>query len=239
MSASIEIIDYEYITYDECMVDCECTLDSDMEKIDKLETLALQQLVTDDITEFSKSINSLKRNIILDIDGTIVDSNDTTNIVIRPYVVDFLKFCNQNNIDVYIWTSAIDEHAIRIMKMIIEDGQKQNMFKCYSELLLSVKKILCRGTNWFTMINTAKKIKLLSNDISNIILIDNTEHYAYSQPDNVIVVPTYNHFKKDNTIARLLILCCELTNYPELSMVQFIRKYLKPNGCNAVLYLNT
>lgn len=137
--------------------------------------------ITDNLLEFSQSIDPNEKNLIFDIDGTIFDS--TAQCIdfkegIRPYFNELLVRCHKNNYKIYIWTAGSRSHAIRIFNAIT-----------HNQYIVSV---LCRGDSWFNAFQIEKKLRLLSSDIRNILLIENSHTIAIGQEDNVIIVPTYN-----------------------------------------------
>lgn len=47
--------------------------------------------------------------IVLDLDQTLIDSDNDRNITTRPFLAEFLKFCFENFAKVAIWTAATAE----------------------------------------------------------------------------------------------------------------------------------
>lgn len=134
-------------------------------------------LVTDNIVEFRKSINQNKLNLILDIDGTIIDANLNDYLILRPHYTDLFEFCLNNQISTYLWTCGETEHANRVIDAI--NGSRY------------LSKVLCRGNSWYDNVYTIKKLRWLSRKINNILLIDNTLQMSTGQCDNTIIIPTF------------------------------------------------
>lgn len=134
-------------------------------------------LVTDNIVEFRKSINLDKLNLILDIDGTILDSTLSQYIILRPYYQDLFEFCLNKQIPVYLWTCGEYEHAQRTIDAI--NGSKY------------ITKVLCRGDSWYYNVYTVKKMKWLSKHLNNMLLVDNTISMSEGQPDNTLIIKTF------------------------------------------------
>ena len=182
--------------------------------------------ITDDLIEFSQSIDPTRKNLIFDIDGTIFDSSyeyesELKNSCelkdgIRPNFDKLLVYCVENDYKIYLWTAGSRLHALNILNSL--------------EHIEYITKILCRGTSWFNGSKIEKKLSLLSNDISNILLIDNTHSISIGQKDNVIIVPTYDISSKliDNVILDLLEIfkaipkTCNLVDYVKCNLLNVI-----------------
>lgn len=134
-------------------------------------------LATTNIMEFRKYINQDKFNLILDIDGTIVDSNMGDYLIVRPYCEYLFKFCMDHDILIFLWTCGELEHAYRVIDAI--NGSKY------------LTKVLCRGDSWYNNAYTVKKLKWLSRNIDNLLLVDNTIFMSNGQNGNTIIVPTF------------------------------------------------
>lgn len=226
----INNMDTEFVFADELCVCDECIIDEfeNMQITDEDSSTAEEctlefNQITEDIVEFSQSIDPTQKNLIFDIDGTIFDS--CYNYVsicyefregLRPNFDKLLEYCVLNNYKIYLWTAANIEHTFNILKSI-------ENHKC-------ITKVLCRGLSWFNISKVEKKLSLLSDDTRNILLIDNTHYISIGQEDNVIVVPTYeiSHKMSDSTMLDLLSICQQIPKNV------YLIDYVKQNLLNVV-----
>lgn len=182
-------------------------------------------LITNNIVEFRNSINQNGLNLILDIDGTLLDSSLDQYLILRPHCTDLFELCQHLHINVYLWTCGQDEHAYRVIDAI--NGEKY------------LRKVLCRGDSWYYNASTIKKLKWLSKSMDNLLLVDNTINMSEGQIYNTIIIKNfepincwsgkcnYNSLSDD----KLLKLTEFLDNFVRSGqkIPDFIKSHLKPD----------
>lgn len=125
-------------------------------------------------------------NIILDIDGTLIDEN----MNLRPYLDSFLLFCFSNFATVSIWTAGAAYYAFEIIRMI------QPILDAVSYALQRTCSFFSVMTNIHCVLRNnivTKPLQLLGGNFTfgNTIIIDDTPSTFASNPFNGVCIPKF------------------------------------------------
>ena len=160
---------------------------------------------------------SQKKKLILDLDETLVHSGfnpftresdislqinidgktHTINILKRPYVDEFLKEVS-NYFDVYVFTASMEEYASPVINLIDKNNVVNGKFyrqDCIFNNGLYIKDLL-----------------KVSNDLRNVIIIDNNPSSYATNEDNGIPIKTWYDDLNDNELQKLIPLLKYLSN---------------------------
>ena len=160
---------------------------------------------------------SQKKKLILDLDETLVHSGfnpftresdislqinidgktHTINILKRPHVDEFLQEVS-NYFDVYVFTASMEEYASPVIDLIDKNNIVKGKFfrqDCIFNNGLYIKDLL-----------------KVSNDLSNVIIIDNNPSSYATNEDNGIPIKTWYDDLNDNELQKLIPLLKYLSN---------------------------
>lgn len=160
---------------------------------------------------------SSELNIILDMDGTLIDDDGLG--IPRPHLKDFLLYCFKTFNSVSIWTNASDywyqEVYNKILKPILEKGN-YNFYLVFTHnrSTLTTNKYYhndyCGLESRLKYIKPLRKIwhaKTLYPNFNkhNTLIVDDTYHTYQSNYGNAIPIPTYYpNNKNDNYLLKLI-----------------------------------
>lgn len=143
-------------------------------------------------------------NIILDMDGTLIDDNGLYQS--RPHLQKFLLYCFNNFDTVSIWTSASREWYDEIYEKIFKHILKGNRFD-----FVFTRKRCTLDRNSFVYVKNLHKLwrsKVLYKDFNkhNTLIVDNTPFKYFRNYGNGIPIPTYNQYNisNDNYLSKLV-----------------------------------
>ena len=158
-----------------------------------------------------------KKKLILDLDETLVHSgfnpftrqsdislqinidgkNHTINILKRPYVDEFLQEIS-NYFEIYVFTASMEEYASPVIDLI----DKNNI----------VKDKFFRQDCIFNNGLYIKDLFKVTNDLRNVIIIDNNPSSYATNEDNGIPIKTWYDDLNDNELQKLIPLLKYLSN---------------------------
>jgi len=124
-------------------------------------------------------------NIILDLDGTLIDQ-----YVLRPHIKKFLLFCFNEFDTVSLWSSTSEQWLYQVIN---------NLTTMLYEISCILKKCCAFHYTFYdkhcTYINN-KIIKPLRNindlSLTNTLIIDDSIHSFDYNPDNGVYIPTFS-----------------------------------------------
>jgi TFIIF-interacting CTD phosphatase-like protein len=164
-----------------------------------------------------------KKLILLDLDNTLICAEDLASvkeddskivkareklrtvrmedyydIFERPHLQDFLDYLFEN-FNVGIWTASSKDYAIFVVKNFIT--QPENKVRLDRKIQLFLCSHHCNVSKKHFK-GVPKDLKLLSdrwnlNALKDIILIDDLEHLAEHQPENVILIKPFFYDKEE------------------------------------------
>lgn len=151
--------------------------------------------------------SKFKKNIILDIDGTLIadlKDSEPEHIVPRPYIALFLDYIFTNFKNVAIWTAATEGWARTAMEAIMTPKQINKLSfiwtrpRCnYLDDSKSMKPL--------DKVFRVKKYKDLGFDRSKTIILEDTLGNAIKNEDNFILVPRFKTHHTTDTVLKDLI----------------------------------
>ena len=151
-------------------------------------------------------------NIILDMDGTLVSQPD---IIPRPFLAEFLKYCFRSFNSVSIWTAASREHFNFVNETIFKpilDEIKGEWGFVYTEERCSVVYNLLDG--FYTrpsVIKCLKKVwKRPGYTKHNTLIVDDNPSTYCENYGNAIPIDTYTEQTGDNKLESLVGFLAEL-----------------------------
>lgn len=133
-------------------------------------------------------------NIILDLDGTLIDSyygeyGNNLIIVARPFLRKFLESLFLNHESVSIWTNGSKQWFERChdecLKYHLPDGCKFDFIITYDDDLVTCKRTCPK---YLTKIYQ----KYPKYNKENTIMIDDSIHTMQDNMDNGILIPTFD-----------------------------------------------
>lgn len=135
-------------------------------------------------------------NIILDIDGTLID--DKGLLIGRPHLEEFLKYCFENFETVSIWTASSESWYQSVYKYVLKEILDKYNFKFYK--VLTGERCTKVVLNFYSLYPTRVSIKPLvklwkGNNVFtkyNTLIIDNTPNTFQRNYGNGIPIPTFN-----------------------------------------------
>ena len=132
-------------------------------------------------------------NIILDMDGTLIDfyvERGNVYIVPRPNLSAFLKYVFDNFVRVSIWTNGTEMWYIRCFcECLVEHIPEGYDFDFV--ITLSDKLVKNRSTDPKRLSLIYKKYDNYNEN--NTIMIDDSEHTLLDNIDNGILIPSFSH----------------------------------------------
>lgn len=166
--------------------------------------------------EFFKVIHmNKKKTLILDLDETLVHSSFKS-----PEHYDFqipVRY-GSNQIPIYVQKRpGVDEFLTHLLfdfnLYIFTASVPEYSYPCVQELIpnFPISRILTRKHCRFIDGYLVKDLSMFKQDLSNIIIVDNSSRSFQLQPENGILVPSWTGSTDDNillqTIFPLLTLC--------------------------------
>ena len=160
--------------------------------------------------------------VVLDIDGTLIDSDKYEYIAYpRPYLFEFLEFCFLNFKNVSIWTAGslvwVKDVYFQILRNIIRSiNNKHNLHKTFSYIFSNAFCIFDYDNYRYTkpLDNIINHFNGIYNR-NNIIMIDDTRQiFTNYDLKNLIIIPSYQ-FKEqqiDNILHKLINYLINLIN---------------------------
>ena len=162
-----------------------------------------------------------RKKLILDLDETLVHSGfnpftrqsdislqinidgriHTINILKRPYVDEFLKEIS-NYYEIYVFTASMEEYASPVIDLL----DKNNF----------VKKKFFRQDCIFNNGLYIKDLYKVSNDLRDVIIIDNNPSSYVTNEDNGIPIKTWYDDLNDNELIKLIPLLKYLSNVDDV-----------------------
>ena len=167
---------------------------------------------------------STKKKLILDLDETLVHSgfnpftrqsdislqinidgrNHTINILKRPYVDEFLKEIS-NYFDIYVFTASMEEYASPVIDILDKNHVVKGKFfrqDCLFENDLYIKDLY-----------------KVTNDLKDVIIIDNNPSSYATNEDNGIPIKTWYDDLDDNELPKLIPILKYLSNVPDVRSI--------------------
>ena len=182
-----------------------------------------------------------KKKLILDLDETLVHSGfnpftrqsditlqinvdgklHTINILKRPYVDEFLKEIS-NFFEIYVFTASMEEYASPVIDLM----NKNNV----------VKGKFFRQDCIFTDGLYIKDLYKVSNNLKDVIIIDNNPSSYVTNEDNGIPIKTWYEDLNDNELMKLIPLLKYLSNVDDVRSIirQIVDKRNNEVDFNAV-----
>ena len=165
-----------------------------------------------------------KKKLILDLDETLVHSGfnpftrqsditlqinvdgklHTINILKRPYVDEFLKEIS-NFFEIYVFTASMEEYASPVIDLM----NKNNV----------VKGKFFRQDCIFTDGLYIKDLYKVSNNLKDVIIIDNNPSSYVTNEDNGIPIKTWYEDLNDNELMKLIPLLKYLSNVDDVRSI--------------------
>jgi hypothetical protein len=163
-------------------------------------------------------------HIILDMDGTLIDS-DGINIYCRPRLKKFLNYCFNTFKSVSIWTAASQAWYNVVYNNCFKKILRKNKFNivyteldCTDKFKYSDEMFEYNSSNLKT-IKSLKKLwrnKSTGMNRNNTLILDDTHETYQENYGNAIPIPTYNvknpEYKNDNVLLRLMLWLPTLKN---------------------------
>lgn len=151
------------------------------------------------------SLNSLQKSdlhLILDMDQTLIDTDEKYNIFPRPYLKDFLNFCFEYFQSVSIWTVASKEWFNEVNAKILYPWK----FKFVWCGRHTIKQPNYNSSFTATINNSDNPIKNLKKiwrsfkDMTreNTFIVDDTESTFSKNPGNGIIIPKFKYTNIDD-----------------------------------------
>jgi TFIIF-interacting CTD phosphatase-like protein len=138
-------------------------------------------------------------NIILDLDGTLIDQ-----YTLRPYIKNFLLFCFKEFDTVSLWTSTSEQwlyQVINHLAPILNEISCRLRKHCTFHYTFFDKHCTYRN-------NIIIKPLIYMNDLSlsNTIIVDDSIYSFVDNPDNGVYIPTFssNNINIDNHLQILI-----------------------------------
>ena len=162
-----------------------------------------------------------KKKLILDLDETLVHSGfnpftrqsdislqinidgraHTINILKRPYVDEFLKEIS-NYYEIYVFTASMEEYASPVIDLIDKNNLVRGKFfrqDCIFNSGLYIKDLF-----------------KVTNDLRDVIIIDNNPSSYVTNEDNGIPIKTWYDDLNDNELIKLIPLLKYLSNVDDV-----------------------
>lgn len=168
-------------------------------------------------------------NIVLDIDGTLIDSYKM-EIFPRPHLQVFLYFCFRNFETVSIWTAASREWCYKvhneILKPLVGDHNFHTIF--HSDKITECTRQRLDGVSRYKIKNL-RKICRGSLTMKNTIIVDDTPITFSRNYGNAVYIKTYHILTDDYellvTIKRLQFLLKQFNISKNVRNIQRPRWY--------------
>jgi CTD small phosphatase-like protein 2 len=175
-----------------------------------------------------------KVTLVLDLDETLVHSEmkpipnpDHTfrirlnqnlydvYVAYRPGLLYFLQsVCKE--FEVVIFTASVKLYGEHVLKVLDNAGSKKNpsyrlRYKFYRDSCTKIKG------------NYVKDLRLLGRDLSQVVIIDNSEQAFSFQPENGILISSWFNDQNDKELEKMLDLLAQLKD------CQDVREFLQNN----------
>jgi len=168
----------------------------------------------------------VKKLLVLDLDETLIHATDKSEykhhfvvgpyiVFKRPYLENFLNFCNEH-FEIGVWTSSTEDYANRIIKEIIPEHINIKFLwsrdRCIREMNYETNEI-----NW---VKDLKKLKKKGYSLSNIIVVDDSPGKLKRQYGNLVRVEPFFGKDDDSELKRLESYLKTLTNVENVRTVE-------------------
>lgn len=138
-------------------------------------------------------------HIVLDIDSTIIDSDQNLNIYPRPHLKKFIEFLFENFKSVSIWTAADESWLADVYETVLvpllPEGKDFN-------LLLSKKHTKKLYTSYSSFIRHKPLSYMYSicpeMNQQNTIIIDDSPHNFHENPNNGFTIKPFSLYNPDD-----------------------------------------
>jgi len=146
-------------------------------------------------------------HIILDMDGTLIGTDNLEKIIPRPYLEEFFLFCFKNFVSVSIWTAAKKEWYDEVNKEVFEPILvKHNLnfrFVWYKDKC-TIRRDLLICKKYY--IKNLKKVWNTYTDMTNentIIVDDNILSYVDNR-GNAVEIKSFINEETDNELKNMI-----------------------------------